>query len=61
MGKYIYSTIPLVIGLLVLLAPHLFTKIDLSLPENEKTMNKLRIAGYLAIAGGSLALIAQII
>jgi len=57
----IYAIVPLIIGMLVLLKPQLFTKADLSDEKNGKIKKQLFKAGWLALIGGSIALVVVIL
>ena len=52
MLPYINFLIPLILGMIVLLFPQVFTKKDLNEEDNKKTKKRLRLAGIAAIIAG---------
>ena len=57
---YIDCLIPLVAGILVLLAPQVLTKRDLAAEENASTRKRLRLAGVLLVVAGILIFVATV-
>jgi len=60
LARHIDWLIPSCAGALVLLAPQIFTKADLTLEANASTRKRLRLAGILGIVAGILLFIATL-
>ncbi len=58
--NYIDCLIPLVAGIVVLLAPQILTKKDLAAEENASTRKRLRWAGVLLVVAGVLIFVATV-
>ena len=61
LAQHLDIAIPFLIGIALLLFPQKMTKSDLTLPENSKIKNRLKLGGGLAIIGSLVVLTAQLI